>query len=50
MVDNKKKHKYTNSRNNAYSFSKKKIAFLKKAGYLERVGNLKTGHWIVVSK
>lgn len=29
---------------------RKKIAFLKKAGYLERVGSLKTGHWIVVSK
>lgn len=30
--------------------AKREIAFLKKAGYLERVGSLKTGHWIVVSK
>ncbi|MCF2578489.1 HTH domain-containing protein [Prevotella stercorea] len=29
--------------------AKREIAFLKKAGYLERVGSLKTGHWIVVS-
>lgn len=30
--------------------AKREIAFLKKAGYLERVGSLKAGHWIVVSK
>lgn len=30
--------------------AKREIAFLKKAGYLERVGSLKTGHWIVVPK
>ena len=30
--------------------AKREIAFLKKTGYLERVGSLKTGHWIVVSK
>lgn len=30
--------------------AKREIAFLKKAGYLERVGSLKTGHWVVVSK
>ena len=30
--------------------AKREIAFLKKAGYLECVGSLKTGHWIVVSK
>ena len=30
--------------------AKREIAFLKKAGYLERVGSLKTGHCIVVSK
>ena len=30
--------------------AKREIACLKKAGYLERVGSLKTGHWIVVSK
>ena len=30
--------------------AKREIAFLKKAGYLEHVGSLKTGHWIVVSK
>ena len=30
--------------------AKREIASLKKAGYLERVGSLKTGHWIVVSK
>ena len=30
--------------------AKREIAFLKKAGYLERVGSLKTGHWIVLSK
>ena len=30
--------------------AKREIAFLKKAGYLERVGSLKTGYWIVVSK
>ena len=30
--------------------AKREIAFLKKAGYLERVGSLKTEHWIVVSK
>ena len=29
--------------------AKREIAFLKKAGYLERVSSLKTGHWIVVS-
>ena len=50
MVDNKRKHKYTNSRDNAYSFSKKKIAFLKKTGYLERVGSFKSGYWKVLSK
>ena len=30
--------------------AKREIAFLKKTGYLERVGSLKTGHWIVISK
>ena len=30
--------------------AKREIAFLKKVGYLERVGSLKTGHCIVVSK
>lgn len=30
--------------------AKREIAFLKKAGVLERVGSLKAGHWIVVSK
>ena len=30
--------------------AKRETAFLKKTGYLERVGSLKTGHWIVVSK
>ena len=30
--------------------AKREIAFLKKTGYLERVGSLKTGHWIVVPK
>lgn len=30
MVDNKRKHKYTNSRNNAYSFSKKKNSISQK--------------------
>lgn len=30
--------------------AKREIAFLKKAGYLEHVGSLKTGHWIVLSK
>ena len=30
--------------------AKREIAFLKKTGYLERVGSFKTGHWIVISK
>lgn len=33
MVDNKRKHKYTNSRNNAYSFSKKKESEAKEIFY-----------------
>ena len=33
MVDNKRKHKYTNSRNNTYSFSKKKESEAKEIFY-----------------
>lgn len=30
--------------------AKREIAFLKKAGYLERVGSFKSGYWKVLSK